>query len=267
MTAPIGAQAKILTRRLGPVGEIILNNPARHNAISLEMWERLAEALAEAAADGGVRALIVMGAGDKAFAADADIMPFAGGGGDLEAIRHYNSLADTVSEALYTFPKPTIAKIHGACVGGGLNLAVCCDIRVAAADAAFSVPAARLGVGCGFAGVRRLAEVVGLPMAMELFFTARRVPSEEALRIGLVNRVVPANEVDDVVAQTARIICENAPLTIAGIKAIARELGKPAGARDLAKLEGLVEACFTSRDFTEARRAYMERRKPDFSGT
>jgi enoyl-CoA hydratase/carnithine racemase len=102
---------------------------------------------------------------------------------------------------------------------------------------------------------------------MELFFTARRVSPEEALRIGLVNRVVPANEVDDVAAQTARIICENAPLTIAGIKAIARELGKPAGVRDLAKLERFVEVCFTSHDFAEGRRAVMERRKPDFNGT
>jgi enoyl-CoA hydratase/carnithine racemase len=265
MTPSIGAQAKILTRRLGPVGEIILNNPARHNAISLEMWERLADVLADAADDGGVRVLIVAGAGDKAFAADADMMPFAGG--DLEGIRSYNTLADTVSEALYNFPKPTIAKINGACVGGGLNLAVCCDIRIASTDAAFAIPAARLGVGYGFGGVKRLAEVVGLPTAMELFFTARRVSPEEALRIGLVNRVVPANEVDDVAAQTARIICENAPLTIAGIKAIARELGKPAGVRDLAKLERFVEVCFTSHDFAEGRRAVMERRKPDFNGT
>jgi enoyl-CoA hydratase/carnithine racemase len=265
MTASIGAQAKILTRRLGPVGEIILNNPARHNAISPEMWERLTGVLAEAADDGGVRVLIVSGAGDKAFAGGADVSPFAGLG--LADIRHYNSLANAASEALYNFPKPTIAKINGTCVGGGLNLAVCCDMRIASADAAFSIPAAKLGVGYGFAGVKRLAEVVGLPTAMELFFTARRVAPEEALRIGLVNRVVAANEIDDAVAQTARGICENAPLTIAGIKAIARELGKPAGARDLAKLERFVEVCFTSHDFAEGRRAFMERRKPDFSGT
>jgi len=265
MTASIGAQAKILTRRFGPVGEIILNNPARHNAISLDMWERLAEVLAEAADDGGVRVLIVSGAGDKAFAADADIMPFAGGG--LETIRSYNTLADRVSEALYNFPKPTIAKVNGACVGGGLNLAVCCDMRIASSEAVFSIPAAKLGLGYSFGGVKRLAEVVGLPVALELFFTARRVSPEEALRIGLVNRVVPGIDIDDVVAHTARIICENAPLTIAGIKAIARELGKPASARDLAKLEHFVEVCFSSHDFAEGRRAFMERRKPDFNGT
>jgi enoyl-CoA hydratase/carnithine racemase len=267
MTSPISAQAKILTKRAGPVGEIILNNRARHNAISLDMWERLADVLADAADDGSVRVLVVSGAGGKAFAAGADVSRFGGELGDLEAMRHYNRIAGEASEALYNFPKPTIAKINGYCIGGGLNLAVCCDMRLAAADATFSIPAAKLGLGYGLAGVKRLVEVVGLPAAMDLFFTARRVSPEEALRIGLVNRVVPAADIDDVVAETARIICENAPLTIAGIKAIARELGKPAAARDLAKLERFVEACFTSHDFAEGRRAFMEKRKPDFSGT
>src|SRR5262249_49115383 len=148
-----------------------------------------------------------------------------------------------------------------------LNLAVCCDMRIAAADATFCIPAARLGVGYGFGGVKRLAEVVGLPTAMELFYTARRVSPDEALRIGLVNRVVTTAEIDDVVAETAGVTGENAPLTIAGIKAIARELGKAPSARDLAKLERFVEACFTSHDFAEGRRAFVERRKPEFNGT
>ncbi len=267
MHSSIGAQAKILTRKVGSVGEIILNNPARHNAISLDMWERLAEVLGEAADDRGVRVLIVSGAGDKAFGGGADASPFGSGGGDLKAIRHYNALANAASEALYNFSKPTIAKISGACVGDGLNLAACCDMRIAAADASFCIPAAKLGVGYGSSGVKRLGEVVGLPTAIELFFTARRVSSDEALRLGLVNRVATAAEIDDVVAETAVVIAENAPLTIAGIKAIARELGKPASVRDLAKLERVVEACFTSNDFAEGRRAFMEKRKPDFSGT
>jgi enoyl-CoA hydratase/carnithine racemase len=182
-------------------------------------------------------------------------------------MRHYNELANAATKVLYDFSKPTIAKINGACVGDGVNLAVCCDMRIASADAAFTLPAAKLGVGYRSGGVKRLAEVVGMPAAMDLFFTARSVTAEEALRMGLVNRVVPSADIDDVVAETARIISENAPLTIAGIKAIARELGKPSAARDLAKLEHFVEVCFTSHDFAEGRRAFMEKRKPDFSGT
>jgi enoyl-CoA hydratase/carnithine racemase len=267
MTARIGAQAKILTRRAGPVGEIILNNPARHNAISIDMWERVAGALAEAAADGGVRVLIISGAGGKAFAGGAEISTLGADGGDLDAVRRYDKLAGETAEALYDFPKPTIGKIHGPCVGGGLNLAVCCDMRIASEDATFSIPAARLGVGYGLAGVKRLAEVVGLPVAMDLFFTARCVSAEEALRIGLVNRVVPLPDLGDVVAETARVICENAPLTIAGIKAVARALGKPPDARDLDKLERFVEVCLASRDFAEGRSAFLEKRKPDFNGT
>jgi enoyl-CoA hydratase/carnithine racemase len=267
MNAPIGAHAKILTRRAGPVGEIILNNPARHNAISLEMWERLTDALADAAADNAVRVLVISGAGGKAFASGADLSTYGAEGGDLDVVRRYGKLAGLTADALYNFPKPTMAKIHGACVGGGVNLAVCCDMRIAATDASFSIPAAKLGVGYALDGVKRLAEVVGLPVAMDLFFTARSVSAEEALRIGLVNRVVSSSDVDDVMAETARIVSENAPLTIAGIKAIARELGKPAGARDLDKLERFAEACYASRDFAEGRNAFLEKRKPEFNGT
>jgi enoyl-CoA hydratase len=270
MAALISSHAsppKILTKRAGPVGEIIINSPARHNAISLEMWALLADALADAIDDHTVRVLVLSGAGGKAFAGGADVVTFGADGGDIEAVRAYNKVAGEVAETLYNFPKPTIAKIHGACVGGGLNIAVCCDMRIASTDATFCIPAAKVGLGYGFAGVKRLTEVVGLPAAMELFFTARRVSPQEALRMGLLNHVVPANEIDEVVAETARVICENAPLTIAGIKAIARELVKPAAARDHAKLERFVEACFASHDFEEGRRACVEKRKPDFSGT
>ena len=261
------APAKILTKRAGPVGEILLNNPARHNAISLEMWEMLADALADAADDGSVRVLVLGAAGGKAFAGGADIATLGAEAGDVAAACDYNKIASETAERLYNFPKPTIAKINGTCVGVGVNLAVCCDMRIAATDATFCIPAAKLGLGYGFAGVKRLAEVVGLPTVMELFFTARRMSPQEALRMGLVNRVVAANEIDEAVAETARVICENAPLTISGIKAIAREIVKPAAARDLAKLERFVEACFASHDFEEGRRACVEKRKPDFSGT
>lgn len=267
MDAADTAGEKVIRKRTGPVAEILLNNPARHNALSLDMWERLATLLAELAADDSLRVLVLKGAGGKAFAAGADISRFESERASQDAVRHYNTVAGEASARLYNFPRPTIALIRGHCIGGGVNLAVCCDMRIAASDATFSIPAARLGLGYGFAGVQRLAEVVGLPVAMEMFYTARRYSAEDAVRIGLANRMVAVNEIDFVVADTANAICENAPLTITAIKAIARELGKPGAARDHAKLDRMVEACFASNDYSEGRRAFMEKRKPNFTGT
>jgi enoyl-CoA hydratase/carnithine racemase len=259
------ADPSIITRRDGALAEIVLSNPARHNAISLPMWEQLRDALKRLAEE-DVRVLIVTGAGERAFAAGADISGFEKDRASAEGVKRYNALTAETSERLYNFPRPTIAKIRGYCIGGGLNLAMCCDMRLAASDATFAIPAARLGLGYGLAGVQRLAEAVGLPMAMDIFFTARRLGAEEALRIGLVNRVVAPSELDADVAATAGRIAKNAPLTIAAIKAIARELGKPSAARDLARIDRMVEACFASSDYAEGRRAFMEKREPNFTG-
>ncbi|KAB2851785.1 MAG: enoyl-CoA hydratase [Hyphomicrobiaceae bacterium] len=261
------AADKMILKRAGAIAEIMINNPARHNAVSLDMWQRLIAFLRELESDPGVRVLIVTGVGDKAFAAGADISRFESERAGLEATRKYNAVAGEATERLYNFPRPTIARIHGYCIGGGLNIAACCDIRIATVKATFAIPAARLGLGYGYAGVKRLAEIVGLPVAMELFYTARRLTAEEASRLGLLNRVVEINELDDAVAEMARTICENAPLTIATIKAIARELGRPSAARDMARIEQMVEACFASNDYAEGRLAFMEKRKPNFTGT
>jgi enoyl-CoA hydratase len=171
-----------------------------------------------------------------------------------------------VYEQLYNFPKPVIAKIQGYCIGGGANVAVCCDLRVCTADAKFGIPAAKLGLGYGFPGVNRLAEIVGVSRAMELFYTARQVTAQEAYDMGLVNRVVPTAEIDQAIAEWTGTIAENAPLTIKTIKAVAREIGKPESKRDLGKLDRMVEDCFASADYIEGRRAFMEKRKPKFQG-
>jgi enoyl-CoA hydratase len=262
-----GGSDKLLIRRAGPVAEVIINNPARHNALSLDMWEGLGTALSEIAGESNTRLLLVSGAGGKAFAAGADISRFESERATLEATRHYNGIAGAAMERLYNFPRPTIAKIQGYCIGGGLALALCCDLRMAASDATFAIPAARLGLGYGFAGVQRLAEVVGTAVAMEIFFTARRYGAEEALRVGLINQLLPPADLDAAVAATAARICENAPLTIAAVKAAVRQLGKPSASRDLAGVERLVEACFTSSDYAEGRRAFMEKRPPRFTGS
>jgi enoyl-CoA hydratase/carnithine racemase len=260
-------EEKLLASRSGSVANIVFNNPARHNAVSLEMWQRMAKLLTELAADKDVRVLVVSGAGGKAFVSGADISKFESERASMEAVKAYNATSAGAYALLYNFPKPTIAKIQGYCIGGGVNLAVCCDLRYCTEDAKFGIPAAKLGLGYGYAGVHKLSEIVGISRAMELFFTARQVPAQEAYEIGLVNRVLPASGIDAYVEETTRAISENAPMTIATIKAVAREIGKPSTERDLEKLDAMVEACFASSDYIEGRRAFMEKRKPRFTGS
>ena len=261
------AEEKLLARKDGAVGHIVFNNPARHNAVSLEMWQRMTGLLADFAADKDLRALVISGAGGKAFVSGADISKFESERASEEAVKVYNETSARAYEQLFNFPRPTIAKIQGYCIGGGMNIAVACDIRVCTPDAKFGIPAAKLGLGYGYAGVNKLSQIIGISRAMEMFFTARQFPADEALLMGLVNRVVPVAEIDAAVDEMTRMIAENAPLTVAAVKASAREIGKPESERDIARLDRMVEACFRSQDYIEGRRAFMEKRKPQFTGT
>jgi enoyl-CoA hydratase len=256
---------KILSRTDGRVGYIVFNNPERHNAMSLDMWAASSRILEQYAGDENVRVVVLQGAGGKAFVSGADISKFESERATLEATKHYNVTVEKAYSAIEDFPKPTIAMIEGYCIGGGLGLAVCCDLRICSENSRFAVPAAKLGLGYSFAGLRRLINLVGPAFAREIFYTARQFNAEEARIMGLVNRVVQAG-LERYVADYAETIAANAPLTVSAAKSIIKEALKDESKRDLERCAALVEQCFASSDFIEGRRAFMEKRKPAFTG-
>jgi enoyl-CoA hydratase/carnithine racemase len=258
---------KMLARKEGGVGYLIFNNPERHNAVSLEMWEAASGYLEDFAHDNAIRVVVLTGAGGKAFVSGADISKFADERATLEASRAYNVKSDAAYTSIADFPKPTVAMIRGYCIGGGLGLAVCCDLRICSDNSRFAVPAARLGLGYGYSGLKRLVDIVGPSFAKESFYTARQFDAEEARTMGLVNRVVPATELESSVKSITDMICANAPLTIKAVKYTIGEMLKDEGKRNLARSTELVEQCFASRDYTEGRTAFMEKRKPVFTGS
>jgi len=257
---------KLIGRKDGPVGHVIFNNPAKHNAVSLDMWEAMSAVMDDFLADADIRVLVVAGAGGKAFVSGADISKFESERATKEAVAAYSSASRAAYDKLYNFPKPTLARIQGYCIGGGANVAMCCDLRVCNASARFAIPAAKLGLGYGYDGLKRLSDIVGVSRAMEMFYTARQFSAQEAYDIGLVNAAVPDDELDDAVSDITTRIGENAPLTIAAIKRAAREITKDPADRDLETLDAMVQACFDSEDYIEGRRAFMEKRKPAFKG-
>ena len=260
------ATDKMLAEKDGAVGRMIFNNPEKHNAVSLEMWQAAERILDDFARDDAIRVIVLAGAGGKAFVSGADISKFEDERATAEAVASYNAKTARVYEALDAIAKPTIAMIEGYCIGGGLALAVCCDLRLCADNARFSLPAARLGLGYPIAGLRRLVGVVGIGFAKEICFTARRFDAAEAAAMGLVNRVAPASQLDDLVREYAEAIAANAPLTVKAMKRILGEIAKDAEDRDRAGCDALVAECFASEDYIEGRRAFVEKRKPVFTG-
>ena len=257
---------KMLSRKEGGVGYLIFNNPERHNAVSLEMWQAASRFLADFAADPEVRVVVLTGAGGKAFVSGADISKFESERSSKDAIDRYNKAVDEANTAVYEFPKPTIAMIRGYCIGGGVGLALCCDLRICSDNSKFGVPAAKLGLGYGYKGIKKLVDVVGPSFAKEIFFTARQFTAAEALQMGLANRVVPADDLEKYVRDYAETISANAPLTVNSVKFIVGEAVKDESKRDLKKCADLVAQCFASSDYIEGRKAFMEKRKPAFTG-
>ncbi len=258
---------KVLSRKEGSVGHLVFSNPDRHNAVSLAMWRQAGEILAGFAADGDLRVVVLSGAGNKSFVSGADISRFNEERGTATTARDYGAAVERVYAAVHDFPKPTIAMIRGYCIGGGLGLAVSCDIRIAAGHSRFAMPAAKLGLGYDAAGMRRFVEVLGPSFTKEMFFTARQFDVDEARLMGLVNGVVPDDEIEDFTRAYAGMIAANAPLTVAAAKFAVTELAKDEDERDLDRCSEMIDRCFASSDYEEGRRAFLEKRKPVFDGT
>src|SRR3954454_7572995 len=258
---------KMLSRKDGSVGYVIFNNPERHNAVSLDMWQAAGEMIDDFREDNNIKVVVVAGSGGKAFVSGADISRFEKERSDEEAVARYNKVVEKSYAAFHEFPKPVIAMIRGYCIGGGMGLATCCDIRIATEGSKFAVPAAKLGLGYAYPGLKRLVDVVGPSFAMEIFYTARQFTAAEALGMGLVNRVVPDGELESYVTNYAETIAGNAPLTIKAVKAVVSEMMKDEKTSDLKRAQDAVDACFRSKDYEEGRKAFMEKRKPVFTGS
>ena len=257
---------KMLARKADGIGWMTFNNPERHNAVSMEMWQAAERILTDFSDDPEVRVVVITGAGGKAFVSGADISKFESERASEEAVAAYQAQTKKVYDLLADCPKPTIAMIQGHCIGGGSALAVTCDMRICGETAGFGVPAAKLGLGYPIEGIRRLVDVVGPSFAKEIFFTAKRFTAEDARIMGLVNRVVPNDKLEEFVTDYARTIAGNAPLTVGSVKVIVREALNDRGAADAALCDRLVKACFASEDYIEGRRAFMEKRPPQFKG-
>lgn len=249
----------------GAIAWIAADNPARMNALTSAMWRDLPGAVARAVANPDVRVVILRGAGDKAFSAGADISEFESARtGD--AAKDYDALNEAAFNALITCPKPVIAMIHGFCLGGGLGLALCCDIRIADDASQFAIPAAKLGIGYNARWVKPILAAVPPSRAKELLFTGRRFRSAEAEAMGLITQLVSKAELEPTVRALAGEIAANAPLSVAAAKRAIDEISRCPENPDIAMLDEMVATCFASEDYAEGRRAFLEKRKPEFNG-
>jgi len=260
------ADGKILQSVTDGVGVITFNNPEKRNAMSLDMWEGLGHALVELRDDPGVRVVILVGAGDKAFVSGADISQFEKTRHNAEASEEYSKKSAAQRALLADYPKPTIACIRGFCLGGGMQVAMLADIRFASDNSQFGIPAAKLGIAYGYDGLKHLVSLVGPSWARLLMYTGMRIDSAEAVRIGLVDRVLPDAELWNATLDIARTISGNAPLAIQAAKITIAQVLKDPDKRDMNAIKDIGTACMDSEDFREGRIAFMEKRKPKFKG-
>ena len=256
----------IIAEKAGGIGYLKLNQPEKRNAISYAMWVAITEVMSSFGVDDEVRVVVMSGEGGRAFSAGADISEFSRKRSTEEQIEVYDAAGRAAYDAITNVPKPVIARIEGFCVGGGLAVAMCADLRIATDDSRFGIPAAKLGLGYSHKSLRPLLDLVGPTYAKEILFTARRFSAAEAQRMGLVNQVVARGEIDAFVADYAETIAANAPLTVKACKTVVAELARDPEDRDTELCKRVVDACFASQDYREGRSAFMEKRAPNFQG-
>jgi enoyl-CoA hydratase len=257
---------KLIGRCDPPFGWMTFNNPERRNAVSLDMWAAIPRVLERFDGDPDIRVVIIAGAGGKAFVSGADISQFETERSSVELAERYASISALAHKALADLRTPSIAMIEGYCLGGGMAVALACDLRIASADARFGIPAARLGLGYNFDGIQRLVSLVGPAATREIMFTARQFAAIDAMQMGLINRVAEPGQLNELVLEYAGQIAANAPLTVHAAKLAVKEAARDAEQRDTAAIEASVAACFGSADYAEGRRAFMEKRVPQFHG-
>ena len=250
----------------GTTLHIRFNNPARHNALSVDMWEAIPPLLAQAETDDRIRLVVFSGAGEKAFVSGADITQFEDMRAAREAVTRYEARAEEALMGIYNFSKPTLAAIRGFCIGGGVNVAISCDIRIASIDSVFSIPAARLGLGYRYSAMKNLVDLIGPGAAKDLFFTARKIDAKEAKELGLISRVCEPDQLPALLAEYTSALAANAPITVRAGKTITAQILKPSPELDYALCQKLIRDCFESDDYAEGRKAFMEKRKPVFKG-
>jgi enoyl-CoA hydratase/carnithine racemase len=260
------SEGRLRAEKRGAVGWVVFDQPAKMNAINDAMWRAIPEAMARFDADREVRCVAFRGEGTQAFAAGADISQFEAIRDDEAAVVEYDDLLDRVLHAIQDSRKPSVALIHGVCMGGGLEVALACDLRYCGASAQFAIPAAKLGLAYNVEGHKRLLETVGHARAREIMFLGRRYDAGEASAMGLVHRVLPDAELDAYVDGVIATLLANAPLAIANSKTILEEFAKSLGAPDAEAMRAAMRRCAQSEDYKEGRRAFMQKRKPDFKG-
>jgi enoyl-CoA hydratase/carnithine racemase len=260
------SEGKLTVERKGAVGWIVFDSPAKRNAINAAMWRGIAPAVKAFDADAEVRCVAFRGAGTQAFSAGADISEFDKVRAQNSAVSEYDGLLDQVLHAIQDSRKPSVAMIHGFCMGGGLEIALACDLRYCGASAQFAIPAAKLGLAYNVEGHKRLLETVGHARAREIMFLGGRYVASDALAMGLVNGVLADAKLEKYVGEVLETLCGNAPLAIANSKTIIEEYVRSAGEPDQKAMQAAIDRCAASEDYKEGRRAFMEKRKPRFTG-
>ena len=255
---------RLIGKKDGAIGWVVFNNPERRNAVSVDMWEAVPKVLDGFAKDPEIRVVVLAGAGDKAFISGADISQFEKQRSSKEQVQHYEDISEAALAKLAGFEKPVIAMLRGYCLGAGINVANSCDLRIAAEDARFGIPAGKMGLGYRATSMQKLVDIVGPAFALEVMLTARQFTAAEALHMGLVHRVVPVTELESFTKKYCEDIAANAPLTLRAAKRTIREVSKQA--YDVELCRSWVRECFESEDYAEGRRAFMEKRKPQFKG-